>query len=344
MKPATKTLALINDALEADQGASYRQHLKELLPKMDDAYRGEEDAFRSHFGYSQVGKECARELWYNFRWAAVKQFKGRILRLFNRGHLEEARFLALLKMIGCKVWFETETGGQFRIKETKHSLGHAGSALDGIIKGIPDLPDTPVLGEFKTHNDKSFKELVRKGVRESKWMHYIQVVVYMDFYNLEWGLYMATNKNDDDLYAELIYKDPKQAERYVLRAGNIVKADEPPPKINNSPGFFGCRFCDYKLVCHTEVCPEINCRTCCHSTTVPHGLWYCEKIKGDLPKDVQMSGCSDHLFNPHMLNGAEIKSMDAETNTITIEWLNDELITYGGKAMSSQLLKDKANN
>jgi len=55
---ATKTLAAIDAAIEADQGAAYRQHLKNVLPHIGDAYRGvEESPFRSHMGASIIGRE-----------------------------------------------------------------------------------------------------------------------------------------------------------------------------------------------------------------------------------------------------------------------------------------------
>lgn len=58
---------------------------------------------RSHLGASQIGKECARELWYNFRWVKTIKFDGRMHRLFNRGHKEEDRFCEWLRGAGITV-------------------------------------------------------------------------------------------------------------------------------------------------------------------------------------------------------------------------------------------------
>lgn len=55
-------------------------------------------------GASQIGRECERQLWYGFRWATMGEaFDGRMLRLFNRGHREEAVFVEELRGIGCDV-------------------------------------------------------------------------------------------------------------------------------------------------------------------------------------------------------------------------------------------------
>ena len=82
-----------------------------------------------------MGRPCSRELWYTFHWATEKKFEGQTLRLFNRGHLEGPRMMALLKMIGCTIWQFDSEGKQFRIDGHK---GHFGGGLDGVVLGVPD--------------------------------------------------------------------------------------------------------------------------------------------------------------------------------------------------------------
>lgn len=57
---------------------------------------------RHHLGGSLIGRKCKRELWYSFRWAQPPEFEGRMLRLFNRGHREEDRFVEWLRSIGVE--------------------------------------------------------------------------------------------------------------------------------------------------------------------------------------------------------------------------------------------------
>lgn len=73
---------------------------------------------RGYLGGSVIGRECERQLWYGFRWCdPAGQFEGRILRLFDRGHREEATFVAELRGIGCKVYdIDPSTGRQFTFK------------------------------------------------------------------------------------------------------------------------------------------------------------------------------------------------------------------------------------
>ncbi len=294
---ATKTLQAIEEALQKDQGAKYRGLLGRLMPLAGDAYSTKEDDWRDHLGASLIGRECARELWYSFRWTTLKKFDGRMLRLFNRGHLEEPRFIALLMMIGCQVWQVDENGKQFRI--TGH-MGHFGGSMDGVVLGVPDLPNTPVLAEFKTHGEKSFTKLVANGVMSAKWEHFIQMTIYMGKNNIHWGLYCAVNKNTDEIHMELVQFDPMQYQRYLDRSVATIEALTPPPKLNESPGWFGCKFCDHKPVCHGKDSPAVNCRTCKYSGVLPEGKWQClnEVCPGILTPEMQRQGCSHYEPNP----------------------------------------------
>lgn len=271
---AELTLKAIDAAIKADQGGAFRQHLQRVLPHMADAYRGtEENSFRTHMGASLIGGECARAIWYGFHWTTKPEFDGRILRLFNRGHLEEARIIAALLTIGVQVFQQDEKGNQFRISDVG---GHFGGAGDGVGIGIPDLPlNLACLLEFKTHNDASFKKLVKLGVRESKFVHYVQMQTYMRKMGLTVALYGAVNKNDDEYYMEIVTLDVAVADQFIDRGRQIILQKAPPDKISATPGWITCRWCDHRPVCHLQAVPERNCRTCIHSEACEDGNWYC---------------------------------------------------------------------
>jgi hypothetical protein len=293
---ADQTLAAIDKALADDQGNLFRCWLQQLLPTSQDIYKQENSPHRSHLGASLIGRDCPRELWYTFRWATARKFDGRTLRLFNRGHMEEPRFLAMLLMIGCEVWYLDDENKQFRI--SGHG-GHFGGGLDTVVRGVPEAPGETLLGEFKTHGEKSFNQLVTKGVREAKLEHYIQMQIYMGGHKLSAALYLAVNKNTDELYAEIIPYDEAVAEQYKDRAGKIIHSEVPPPKIHPSSSWFQCKFCDHRPVCHFNELPDINCRTCGWSQPGPDGTWACyhpkEKIEPRvLNKQDQLRACEDY--------------------------------------------------
>lgn len=311
---AHATLDAIDAAITADDGARFRELSGQLIPQADDAFRGKEDGHRGHLGASMLGRECAREIWYGFRWVHRGKFEPRMLRLFNRGHLEEPRFVAMLMMIGCEVWQYDHNGKQFRISWAND---HAGGSGDGVGRGLPDLPPmTPAVLEFKTHNDKSFTKLAGKvddwrayrknrqghfpgeGVRMAKFEHFVQMQLYMSMMGIAAAVYMAINKNSEDLYAEVVHLEPEFADQYAHRGAQLVDMRVPPKRISESPGFWKCRFCDKKGVCHHGAAPELNCRTCIHSVTGKGGSWHCGLHNVLLDKHRQASGCTDWRVLP----------------------------------------------
>jgi hypothetical protein len=290
---ASKTLAAIDAAIEADQGAAYRQHLQRVLPHIGDAYRGAEDGFRSHLGASVLGQECGRAIWYGFRWFTKPKFSGRILRLFNRGHLEEGRVIAALLTIGVQIYQQDAEGKQFRISDVG---GHFGGSGDGVAVGIPDVPaGTPCLLEFKTHNDKSFQKLVKEGVRGAKFEHWVQMQTYMSKMGIPVALYGAVNKNDDSLWLEIVHLDSPSAAQFRDRARTIILMREAPKRLSESPGWFECKWCDHNPICHHKALPVRNCRSCVYSEARETGGWYCTNPSSDgllLDKDMQAQGCA----------------------------------------------------
>lgn len=292
---ATKTLDAIEEAIRNDQGASFRGWLGQTIPHMDDAYRTDEFPFRSHMGASLIGSKCARAIWYGFRWTTRPEFDGRLLRLFNRGHLEEARFLAMLLMVGSQVYNQDENGKQFRISDAG---GHFGGSGDGVAINIPDVPgDVPILLEFKTSGDKPFQKLKKEGVKEAKFEHYVQMNVYMRKMAIPVALYMCVNKNNDELHAEIVHFDPETADQYIGRGVKLVFMNEEPEKISNTPSWFECKWCDHAAVCHRAEPPERTCRSCTYALVGEDGNWHCrhpDHVNPALTKEEQLEACNNY--------------------------------------------------
>lgn len=270
---------------------------KKTLRAIDESLEGlQEQHHRAHLGGSVIGRECPRQLFYIFRWYKKERFKGRMLRLFARGDMEETRFAEFLRGIGCQVWTHDEsTGKQFRISDCN---GHFGGSLDGVAVGIPDLPPgTPCLLEFKTHNANSYKKLVEDGICKSKPEHFAQCQVYMHKQGLPFALYLAVCKNDDKLHGELIKANPFDGKRMLDKASAIITAKTPPRKISQSRSFYKCGWCNFKDICHkppgnvSQESPEKNCRTCQFSEPVENKEWHCGLRDCKLSFDAQKQGC-----------------------------------------------------
>lgn len=274
---------------------------------------------RAHLGASQIGKPCERALWYGFRWAKSPQFSGRMLRLFNRGHEEEAQFVRWLKLLdGVTVKTADPKGNQFSFSEPATGHHFAGS-LDGVCLGLPEAQGTYHVLEFKTHSAKSFKELSVSGVTKAKPEHYAQMQIYMHWASLTRALYMAVNKDDDSLYCERIAYDEQTATALINRAVRIVTSQEPPPKLSDKPDWYQCKWCDFHALCHgrieeatgglgPETLPDVHCRTCLHATPELDGQarWSCAKWQADIPVDGQRQGCEEHRYIPALIPWAAV--------------------------------------
>jgi len=272
-KAATKTAELIDAA---------------LLAKAD-------NGFRPHLGASQIGKPCERALWYAFRWATRAKFPARILRVFARGHREEAHLTALLELAGIRVHtFDPTTGKQYRL-----GGAHFSGSCDGMADGVPESPRVRHIVEFKTTNAKGFAKLQADGVQKAQPTHYAQMQCYMRWAGLERALYMAVNKDDDQLHLERVNYDEAFAASLVAKAERIIYAARAPERVSNDPTWYECKFCDHRAICHeAKPTQEVNCRTCCHSTPERTGEWSCARWASPVPTDAQRTGCESHALHP----------------------------------------------
>lgn len=248
--------------------------------------------FRNHLGASTIGKPCRRKAWLSFRWAYKEKFEGRMVRLFNRGHLEEGRFVRLLRLMGFDVReVNPDTGKQFRV--SAHNDHFGGSADAMMLAPAKYCITAPVLGEFKTHNDNQFKKLKSKGVAISHPEHVAQTSCYGDGLSVDWTLYMGVNKNDDALHFEWLKTDRHLSQMMLNKAGEVIYSQEPLPMISTHPSFDECKKCAAAGICHYKRPPLKNCRTCRHAFPANEGKWYCAHHNGIIPDDVIPQTCGD---------------------------------------------------
>lgn len=241
-----------------------------------------EQDVRGYLGISSIGAKCPRSLWYSFRMCSKSKITPRLKRLFDRGHREEAAITQDLASIGIIHHSDQ--------KEVEFCSGHGKGHCDGIVERVPDAPKTPHLVEYKTHNDKSFKDLKKRGFKASKPIHYDQMICYMDLLGLKRGLYIAVNKNDDARHYERISENPKRAEALFTRAMRIILSEIPPPKVGGAD-WFECKWCNHYYVCQMRDKPAITCRTCSASAVWDHGKWVCDRYDIELALGQQEIAC-----------------------------------------------------
>lgn len=256
-----------------------------------------EQEFRPYLGMSSLANPCSRKLWYGFRLCAKILIDPRVNRLFGRGHNEEPIIQADLKKAGVICLVDPKNQPEF-VHGNSHIKGHP----DDRLRNLPDAPKTDHLGEYKTHNDKSFKDLKKKGMRLSKPVHAGQMDVYMHKWKLTRGLYVAVNKNDDARYYERVAINKDNAEMLLAKGIDIIGTEVPPPKIGKST-WYECKWCTYYDICHFGAQPLKNCRTCKFGDICDHGKWECSGHKIELAFEQQQLGCKRHSYMEGLKNG-----------------------------------------
>lgn len=258
---------------------------------------------RGHFGISLSGDKCERKLWLLYRWAVIEKFDNRMLRLFRRGHLEEYQMVKDLESAGVKLNYVLDD--QLFID---FGCGVGGSPDGLALSGIVEAPKSPHLLEFKTHNDKSFKELQKHGVKTAKPKHYNQMQCYMYGLNniikipVKYAFYLSVNKNDDTYYSERLDYDEEFAKASIERAKRIAMSERLPEPMCKNPSWWECKFCPAYNFCYSkQLTKEANCRTCAHVTPQKDGNFYCEKYKAVIPLEYQRKGCRAHVLHPDLV-------------------------------------------
>lgn len=300
-----------------------------ISPTVKAIYRAYEEA-NEHYdslgiSVGEIGTECDRALFYNLRWASQpEEINGRKLSIFRTGDRWEEVMVEELRQAGVEVW-----GQQDRIRLVH---GFVRGKCDGKAVGFKEAPATPHLCEFKSSNDKGFKEVVKKGCKLGKPLHYAQCQIGMHAFGLTRCWYEVRNKNDDSIYAERIEHDVAYCLRQLARAERIVFSDEPPSRISEKPDFFGCMFCRHKSVCHEGEKPRRTCRSCIHFQPERGGDCHCSCSRWAKPLSIeeQKISCPAYLTLPGLVDGEIIDSDE-----------NEESITY--RMRNGSIWKDAAS-
>lgn len=234
---------------------------------------------REYLGMSQIGGDCKRKIWYDFRWCYESTIPARIKRLFERGFYEEEVLIKELINAGYKI----DSTQIECIGSNEH------------IKGHPDIilsynEGYKLILEIKTAKESIFKQFVKLGIKAHYPAYYAQAQCYMhSFSDIGECLFIITNKNTEERHYEPIYYNKKEAEHLFRIAEDIVFSKFPPNKIGDAT-FFKCKWCNAAEICHWGSAISINCRTC--KNFLAHDNHFtCALTSNKLNKAEQLVGC-----------------------------------------------------
>ncbi|GIX24402.1 MAG: hypothetical protein KatS3mg122_1633 [Caldimonas sp.] len=212
---------------------------------------------RAYLGASRLGAACERALQYEFADAPVdpgRETEGRLLRVFERGHVMEDCMAAWLREAGFDLRTRNAAGEQLGFSALDGRLqGH----VDGVLVAGPDLGPGfgyPALWENKCLGAKSWRELDKHRLAVAKPIYAAQVAIYQAYLGLheQPALFTAVNADTMEIYAELVPFDAALAQRMSDRAVKVITATEAGellPRSFSDPTHVECRMCPWQDRC-----------------------------------------------------------------------------------------------
>jgi len=208
---------------------------------------------RDYLGASRIGEPCARKLVYEVTQSPKddgRELDGAILRIFDTGHQLEDLCIHWLRAAGFDLRTRNRSGEQFGFSIAD---GRVRGHIDGVIVAGPDVGIAwPALFEHKALGQKSWTDVVKRGVRMARPVYFAQVQLYMAYMQLPVALFTATNRDSLALYHEIIPFDAAEAQALSDKAVTVIRAAEAGelmPRIATAPDFHLCRNCEYAKRC-----------------------------------------------------------------------------------------------
>lgn len=209
---------------------------------------------REYLGASRLGVACERALQFEFAKAAPdpgRSTEGRMLRIFERGHVMEDCMVGWLRDAGFDLRTRKANGEQFGFSAADGRLqGH----VDGVIVGGPEGFAYPALWENKCLGAKSWRELEKGGLAVAKPVYAVQVAVYQAYLELHKhpAIFTALNADTMEIYTEAVPFDAALAQRHSDRAVKVMTATDAGellPRAFNDATHFECRMCAWQDRC-----------------------------------------------------------------------------------------------
>ncbi len=231
-----------------------------LIDKALTAEHSKQEA-RDYLGASRLGVSCSRALQFEYTDTPKDEdqnFTGRTLKIFQAGHVFEELMIKWLRLAGINLITQKQNGNQFGFAVAGGKVkGH----IDGVIIDAPEDFDFkfPMLWECKSLNDKSWKDVVKKGLAASKPIYAAQVAIYQAYMESQIegisknpALFTAINKDTAEIHFELINFDQELAQKTSDKAVQILCATESHellPRIATDSTYFECKFCPWQQRC-----------------------------------------------------------------------------------------------
>lgn len=199
---------------------------------------------RNYLGASLIGKECPRAIWYMFHGFIGSKSKPELKITLDVGKRLESLLLDYLEAAGLNITRPCEENNFLHTKDPDFPVfqGHMDALLN-----ISD--EHPIVLEIKTAKNSQFQRFKEKGLLNWSKSYYAQAQSYMGMTGYTKAVLIALNKDSSELHHEWINFDEIFYYELRTKAMAIASIDEPPERINSSPLFYLCAYCQFKNTC-----------------------------------------------------------------------------------------------
>jgi hypothetical protein len=271
-------------AFLAEMAAGLEEHARTLAPSK----------YSWRIKPSDLGHECSAYLWNKFRWFRKEEVPGRIARIFEEGRRSEQVIADGLRGSGWTIRdVDPERAGK-KIQQFKMTDlgGHLSNYIDGFGSHPVLTGGEEIICEYKSTHGGVFTKLFKEqSVAKVIDKYYIQCLLGMMYFDKPYTLFIAMNKNDSDIYSEIIPRNDDVAKQFIHRATDIVNASGMPGKVSQNASYFKCKMCEFSGICHEGETPDRNCRSCVNAVAIDGPNWQCNHWNREIPNDFLEAGC-----------------------------------------------------
>ncbi len=213
--------------------------LKELIDKYYQDRQKDRDQI--HFDITDAGK-CPRAVFFKFKKAAKEDIEPRVLRMFDHGDYIHRLILNALFSVGLV------RSSEISIPPQQIISGRA----DAVISSNNELYVLDI---------KSMNSMVFKGLNEPKEENLYQVQLYLHFFQIQKGILLYVNKDNQELKEFIFEYDPILAKKLLagfLDLKEKIDSDVIPERLESWPENWQCRYCQFKEICNSAEAGEMN--------------------------------------------------------------------------------------
>lgn len=210
---------------------------------------------RGRLYFSQIGRECEREIWYNVNDYSCEPHNAQTLRRFEDGQRGESLMAERLRLVGgVELWTHDENGEQYKYSDFNNRFS---GRIDGAIIGLVEAPKTLHCWECKVTNEKKFSEfqkikslLGEKNTLE-KWdfSYYATAILYMHYGNFDRHYLTVCTPGGRDYSSCRTESNNNFAKHLIQKAKRILESKEPPQRISENKSFYKCKICNHYATC-----------------------------------------------------------------------------------------------